>query len=373
MTEGNKKLPRKEEAEKARLFVHGGDRKSEAARSGQAEEGILDFSANINPLGMPEGVRRAARESLDEAVHYPDPFCRELIRELSRCTGQKEERILCGNGGADLIYRLVFALKPKKALVTAPAFAEYEEALTQAGAWITFHELGKSLRVTESFVDKVTEDTDLVFLCNPNNPTGLLTEKELIRKLLARAKEKKARVCLDECFLDFVRGEENYSAADLLEEYPGLVILKSFTKLYAMPGLRLGYVLSADTELLEKMRRAGQPWSVSAPAQAAGIAALKEKDFREKTVSCVEQERTFLKEGLESRGYEVLDGKANYLCFLAPGEENLKERLLEKGILIRSCANYRGLGPEYFRTAVRTREENERLLKALSEKRKKNE
>ena len=159
--------------------------------------------------------------------------------------------------------------------------------------------------------------------------------------------------------------EAAYTAADLLEKYPNLVILKSFTKLFAIPGLRLGYVLCSDTELLSQMQKAGQPWAVSEPAQAAGIAALRSEGFQEQTIRLVTEERAFLKKALEDLGFHVLDGQANYLCFRAQGDENLTERLLREGILLRSCANYRGLGKDYYRTAVRSRKENERLLAAL--------
>ncbi|HIR97673.1 MAG TPA: threonine-phosphate decarboxylase [Candidatus Merdisoma faecalis] len=345
-------------------FLHGGDLQGAAEKSGKEPSELLDFSANINPLGMPPGVREAVVESLEQSLCYPDPFCRRLRRELAEHTGQKPEHILCGNGGADLIYRLVYALRPKKALVTAPAFAEYEEALVQTETEILFHELGEN-PVTEAFLERLSPDLDLIFLCNPNNPTGLLTEKPLIRKLLDRTRELGARLLLDECFLDFVPEEAAYTAADLLEKYPNLVILKSFTKLFAIPGLRLGYVLCSDTELLSQMQKAGQPWAVSEPAQAAGIAALRSEGFQEQTIRLVTEERAFLKKALEDLGFHVLDGQANYLCFRAQGDENLTERLLREGILLRSCANYRGLGKDYYRTAVRSRKENERLLAAL--------
>lgn len=346
-------------------FLHGGDLEGMARKIGRKPSELLDFSANINPLGMPPGVREAVVESLDASLAYPDPFCRRLRAALADHTGWKEEYILCGNGGADLIYRLVYALRPKKALVTAPAFAEYEEALAQTGTELLFHELGAEFAVTEDFLSRLEPELDLVFLCNPNNPTGLLTEKRLVRELLLRAKKLGIRVCLDECFLDFVRDSQAYSAEELLEEYPNLLILKSFTKLYAIPGLRLGYVLSADRELLRRMEKAGQPWAVSEPAQAAGIAALKAEGFQKDTISLVEAERAFLKKALEGLGLRVLDGKANYLCFRAAGDASLAQRLLGEGILLRSCGNYRGMGQDWYRTAVRTRKENERLLEAL--------
>lgn len=189
------------------VYLHGGDIRGAAEASGRNTAEILDFSANINPLGMPPGVREAIIESLDSSLNYPDPFCRGLKAALSEKLGQPENFILCGNGGADLIYRLVYATRPKRALVTAPAFAEYEEALNQTGTWIDFFPLGKTLEITEDYVDKLSAEHDMVFLCNPNNPTGILTPRGVVKKLLDKAKALDVRVCLDECFLDFVEHE----------------------------------------------------------------------------------------------------------------------------------------------------------------------
>lgn len=347
------------------VYLHGGDIRGAAEKSGRNEAEFLDFSANINPLGMPPGIREAIIESLDRSLNYPDPFCRRLRAALSEKLGQPEDYILCGNGGADLIYRLVYATRPKRALVTAPAFAEYEEALNQAGTGIDFFPLGKTLEITEAYVDSLSAEHDMVFLCNPNNPTGILTPRSVVKKLLDKAKALDVRVCLDECFLDFIKNEEGYSAAGWLAEYPNLIILKSFTKMYAIPGLRLGYVLSADADLLNRMRLAGQPWSVSEPAQAAGIAALRAEGFREQTIDLVDRERAFLKKKLEELGLCVCDGYANYLCFQAAGDEKLADRMQAEGILIRRCANYHGLGADFYRTAVRGHAENAKLLEAL--------
>lgn len=355
------------ESVKCREALHGGDRLGASLQSGRRPEELLDFSANINPLGMPSQVREAVLAGISEAQHYPDPFCRELCGAIAGTEGREPEEILCGNGGADLIYRLVYALKPRKALVTAPAFAEYEEALTQAGATIRYWNLGESLTIRKDILAAVTEDLDLVFLCNPNNPTGLLTDRKLLAAVAERARNLGVRVCVDECFLDFVQDREIYTLGGCLDRYPNLIILKSFTKLYAMPGLRLGYVISSDRDLLDGMEKAGQPWAVSVPAQAAGMAALRTSGFRERTVRLVEGERRRMKTELERLGVFVYDGRANYLCFRVPGEKKLCEKLLERGILLRSCANYRGLTEEHYRAAVRTAEENEVFLRALGE------
>lgn len=332
-----------------------------------SQEELLDFSANINPLGMPESVREAILTGLSASVHYPDPFCRLLRARLAEKEGAEAENIVCGNGGADLIYRLVYALKPKHALVTAPTFAEYEEALRQAGAQIHHYVLPESMELKKEYLRAITKDLDLLFICNPNNPTGLLTGRELLLEILQKAKALGIYVCVDECFLDFAREKEACTLTGVFADYPNLLILKSFTKLYAMPGLRLGYMLSQNQALLARIRRAGQPWSVSEPAQQAGIAALKERGFRERTLALVEKERERLETALTKLGLSVWPGKANYLCFRAPGEPDLYEKLLEKGILIRRCRNYHGLTEEDYRTAVRTPEENSRFIQAINE------
>ncbi len=348
-------------------LIHGGDRYGASLQSGIAQEDLLDFSANINPLGMPKGVKQAILESLSASLHYPDPLCRRLRSELAQKEGIEAESILCGNGGADLIYRLVYALRPEQALVTAPTFAEYEEALHQAGAKIRFYNLPESMELNESFLQAITAETKLLFLCNPNNPTGLLTDRSLLQKILEKTETFGIWVCIDECFLDFVREKEAYTLTGLLPRYPHLLILKSFTKLYAMPGLRLGYLLSGNRELLERIRLAGQPWSVSQPAIEAGIAALKETGFPEKTLSLLEPERDRLTQALTTLGYSVWPGKANYLSFRAKGEPELYEKLLEKGILIRPLSNYHNLTKEDYRIAIRTPKENTRLLQTLQE------
>ena len=346
-------------------LIHGGDRYGASLQSKATQEEILDFSANINPLGMPESVKEAIIKGLSASLHYPDPLCRRLRAELAQKEGLEAENILCGNGGADLIYRLVYALKPKQALVTAPAFAEYEEALKQTKTKIHFHYLPESMEIEESFLKAVTKETELIFVCNPNNPTGLLTDRSLLQRLLDLAESLGIWTCIDECFLDFVREKEAYTLTGFLPHYPHLMILKSFTKLYAMPGLRLGYLLSQNRQLLMRIRQAGQPWSVSEPAQQAGIAALKEADFREKTLALVDPERRRLSDFLTSLGFLVWPGRANYLSFRAPEEPCLYEKLLEQGILIRPLSNYHNLTKEDYRIAIRTPEENNRLIQAL--------
>lgn len=363
-------------------LLHGGNIYDENITVENGE--ILDFSANINPLGMPKGVRRAVIESAASgaAERYPDPLCRELRAALSDHYKLPPEYFICGNGGAELIYRLARAVqgaaeaKPRRpqtsaprrmrALLTAPAFAEYELALRQVGAEITFHEMQGDMEVQDDILARMDEPADVMFLCNPNNPTGLFIEPELLLRILEKAERRGILLALDECFLDFT-GQEERSLVGRTKEYRQLFILKSFTKLYAMPGLRLGYGISGNRELLERMEAAGQCWSVSVPASKAGIAALKEQEYKERSVRTVSAERAYLKKELEVLGFTVWDGAADYLFFRVPGMYDLCSRLREYGILLRHCGNYRGLDDSYYRTAVKLHEDNVRLVESLKE------
>lgn len=347
-------------------LLHGGNIYDEDIQQLHRETGgeILDFSANINPLGIPDSVRRAVMCGLDKAQHYPDPQCRSMKEALAEEYGLKKEYFICGNGGADLIYRLAYAMRPRNALLTAPTFAEYEEALKQIGTKCVFYRMQEDLQVREDILEHMRGDLDVMFLCNPNNPTGLLVEQALLLRILERAKEQGILLVLDECFLDFT-GQEERSLIPRVEQCDGLFILKSFTKMYAMPGIRLGYGISRNRKLLQKMEAAGQCWGVSVLASEAGIAALGEKEYKKEAIELVKKERIFLKKELEALGLKVWDGQADYLFFQAPGIRDLYERLLSYGILIRRCSNYRGLDDTFYRVAVKGHEANVRLLDSL--------
>lgn len=344
-------------------LTHGGDWAGYRAEFGRDP---LDFSANVSPLGLPEGVAKAITAALATADRYPDPLCRALREKLAVAEGVPAEWLLCGNGAADLIFRLALAAKPCTALVTAPTFAEYATALETAGCTVERHFLREEndFAVTKDLLNAVHPGTNMVFLCQPNNPTGQLTALPLVEQILHRCAACGTLLVVDECFLDFLPDHALHTAKGLLGE-GDLVILKAFTKLYGMAGVRLGYALSADTALLEQMQACGQPWGVSSLAQAAGLAALEETAYVEKVRALIAEQRPRLAAGLRALGLRVLDGRANYLLFQAP--ETLGEALRQRGAVLRSCANYPGLGPGWYRTAVRTGPENEQLLKLLAE------
>lgn len=345
-------------------LVHGGDWAGYRAEFGCD---ALDFSANVSPLGLPAGVAAAITNALPTADRYPDPLCRELRAALAGAEGVPADWILCGNGAADLIFRLALAVRPRRALLPAPTFAEYEAALQTVGCAVqrVFLREENEFAVTEKFIDAVTPETDIVFLCQPNNPTGQVTPPALVERLVRRCAECGAVLAVDECFLDFLPDRDVWTAKQLLRDAPQLIILKAFTKLYAMAGVRLGYALCGDAALLEKMRGAGQPWAVSSLAQAAGLAALQETAYAGAVRALIAEQRPRMAAGLRALGLRVMDGQANYLLFRATPD--FGEKLRRRGAVVRSCANYPGLDAAWYRTAVRTAEENTRLLQIMGE------
>ena len=345
-------------------LVHGGDWAGYRAEFGCD---ALDFSANVSPLGLPAGVAAAITNALPTADRYPDPLCRELRAALAGAEGVPADWILCGNGAADLIFRLALAVRPRRALLPAPTFAEYEAALQTVGCAVqrVFLREENEFAVTEEFIDAVTPETDIVFLCQPNNPTGQVTPPALVERLVRRCAECGAVLVVDECFLDFLPDRDAWTAKQLLRDAPQLIILKAFTKLYAMAGVRLGYALCGDATLLEKMRGAGQPWAVSSLAQAAGLAALQETAYAGAVRALIAEQRPRMAAGLRALGLRVMDGQANYLLFRATPD--FGEKLRRRGAVVRSCANYPGLDAAWYRTAVRTAAENTRLLQIMGE------
>lgn len=327
----------------------------------------IDFSANCNPLGTPEKVKEAVIESLSQLGDYPQVGYGPLREALGRYEGVKPEQVVCGNGAAELIYTLCHALMPKRALVPAPTFAEYPQALESTGCRIREYLLleEENFVLGEKFLGALDENTDIVFLCNPNNPTGVLIEREVLTKILKRCRELDIFLVVDECFLDFVKKPENYSLKAFLEEYDNLFLLKAFTKRYAMAGIRLGYGLCGNRSILKRMEGCVQPWNLSVMAQAAGIAALKEEEYVKRGRKLVFQEADRLKRELSLLGFQVYPSCANYLFFRGP--EDLFSRCIKEGILIRDCSNYSGLKKGYYRVAVKTEEENDALINALAQ------
>jgi len=344
-------------------LIHGGDITGYIMQYGKPP---LDFSANINPFGIPHGVKAAVAAAIENADAYPDPLCRKLVNAISQFEGVPSDCIFCGNGAADIIFRIALALKPRLALIAAPTFAEYEQAADTVGCKIKLHHLKaeNDFMLTNSIIEQIDSNTDIVFICNPNNPTGQTADVELVKAIADKCRECAAVLVLDECFADFLDEPLKYTFKPYLNGYGNLIILKAFTKLYGMAGIRLGYCLCSNIDITQQLKKAGQPWAVSSLAQAAGIAALKENDYVKTTRELIKAERKYLYESFCKLGIKVIGSQANYIFFKTDAED-LDSILKDYGILIRSCSNYHGLDNTYYRIAVRTHGENQQLIAAI--------
>ena len=362
-----------------------------------------DFSVNINPLGIPENVLRSLRESLSLLTQYPDQECGELRRALEKYTSIPARQILCGNGASELIEAAVRGLDIHRILLTAPSFSGYRHAAESHGCEILCHKLRReeNFALTGRYLEDLAQGPDLAILCSPANPIGDRIDPDLLLRIAGACERQGTWLLVDECFLGFLEDEdrrtmrrllvpvENGAWADSDSEnrsgnwkkkdsgsgkavgfrgmtYPHLLVLDAFTKRFAMPGVRLGYLMASDPVALAAIHAQQPEWSVSVPAQVAGLAALETGgEYLEKARALIASERKRMCAALEKLGCRVFPGEANYIFFSS--EKDLYEPLLQRGILIRNCDNYRGLRKGDYRAAVLRPEENDVLLGALAE------
>lgn len=339
-----------------------------------------DFSINVNPLGMPLASIQAAHEGVVLTGRYPDYKAEQLCHAIAKAKQIPADRIIPGNGAAELLYVLGQTI-PEKALTIAPTFTGYAEAVAAGGGEMSYAGCedadGRaadmdgqdklqfdSETVIQCLLAKLDDSIRLVFLCNPNNPTGTLFTREQILRVLAKAEALQAYVCVDECFLSFLEEEASHSMLPYLTKHPRLLVLRAFTKIYCMAGLRLGYLACGDTELQSRIRAKLQPWNTSIPAQLAGIAALSDTEYLAKTRENLQAERAYLVPRLRELVAEVYDGYGNFLLFR--DEPDLKERMLEVGVLIRACGDFEGLDDTYFRIGIRSHSENQEFIRRLA-------
>lgn len=349
--------------------VHGGNIREAAAWLGIEPQQLLDFSANINPLGMPENLKRAICQNIDSLERYPDPAYPGLYQALAAHHQLPASWLLAGNGETEVIYTLVQTLAPRRAMLVAPGFAEYRRALQQVGCRIDMFMLteAEGWQLTDAILPALTAELDCLFLCTPNNPTGLMPDDDLLRAIVVRCRALNITLVVDEAFLDFL--PERHGLIPCLAENPHLWVLRSLTKFYAIPGLRLGYLLNGDPQAVLSLRERQMPWTINALAALAGEVILDDKAYQQATLQWLNTERPRLYQRLKQpAGITLWQGEANYLflrCDVAGLE--LQRALLEQHVLIRSCANYPGLDARYFRVAVRSASENDRLVAAFKQ------
>jgi len=369
------------------MGIHGGDIYRNHVK--------LDFSVNINPLGMPGQVKKALHRAVESCGTYPDIESERLKLSASRFLAVPEEYLLFGNGASELLMAIVHGLKPKKTVIPAPSFYGYEYAAKSVDSEIIFYELKQenNFCITKDIKEVLTEGVDLLFLANPNNPVGNLFSIEDIKALLRHCSDRRIYVVLDECFIEFCRGNfsmlpelsgkvpmlsglsgehsalaNGFTGPEGAGAFDRFIVLRAFTKIFAIPGVRLGYLACKNKQLLDKIARQLPEWNLSCFAQEAGQCVGQTvimAEYIQKTQKYVERERTFLEGALKRKGLVVYPSAANFI--LVYSKEPLYERLLEKGVLIRDCSNFRGLGRGFYRIAVLGRKENEVLLESLKD------
>lgn len=354
---------------KLQKFVHGGDIYSADSPLGY----WLDFSANINPLGLADSVKKAIMEHIDGLVHYPDPKGRALKQAIADCCGVPVESVVLGNGAAELFYVYFHAERPAEVLLPVPSFSEYERAAHCSGAAIRYFFLREEQSFHLDFAElaEAVESCRTVVLGNPNNPTGELLSREAVEDFVSCAAEQGVDVIVDESFLDFRQDKHLYTVCDLTGKYANLLVISSMTKAFAIPGIRLGYAI-AGKRMVSLLEAHKDTWNVNSLAQAAGIAALSDTSYREQTLSYTgAAAEKMYRELRDFSRLMVYRPTVNFVLINIEGygmtSEDLTAGMKHRGILVRDCSNYPGLDNRFVRVAVRSSGENSIMLEALRE------
>jgi threonine-phosphate decarboxylase len=347
---------------------HGGNLKYYSEKYKIPQSLLIDFSANINPLGPDKNVFEVISANLQSIKDYPEPNSEALLRIAEEEFNIPQDNFIFGNGAAELLFLLVNYLKPNNVFIPAPSFSEYEIAAKAVKANINFFDLKDDFtNFDNNFLEKVSEG-DIVFICNPNNPTGTFFDKNLLINLLLEINKKNAYFFVDESFIDFIEDKKYFSLREETGEENNLFVLYSLTKIYGIPGLRLG-MLFGNPSVINNLYERKDPWNVNIFAQKAGEVLLKDKDFILKTKKYFfeERERIYnnLKEIKEIKPYKP---SANFIFIEILRETNveeLQEYLIKEKILIRNCSNYPGLNNKFFRIAIKGKIENDFIVSKL--------
>ncbi len=358
---------------------HGGNINKVAREYGHQPESIVDFSANINFLGPPDFIKTEIQNNIGWIKNYPEPQAIGLKNKIASEFGLSRNQVIVGNGAVELLYKLTEVLKPKRVMIVDPTFSEYELASRAAGAEILNYKLNRTeeFNFTREKLNQLINkfaNIDMLFLCNPNNPTGKLLSQQQINEILAEAAGKNVFLVIDEAFIDFLENKEDYTVIQQLKTYNNLFILRSLTKIYAIPGLRLGFALT-NPDLVKKLENSRDPWSINYFAQLACkeifTEIAKRDQYLTETISKLAKEKDYLYQQLNKlEGFKVYQPTANYIFIDLNNSRfssmELTDYLAGKAIMIRNCNTYQGLDDNYIRVAIKSRTDNRRLIETLS-------
>ncbi|MGY0372028.1 pyridoxal phosphate-dependent aminotransferase [Clostridium sp. JNZ J1-5] len=334
---------------------------------------LIDFSSNINPLGVPESFKNALYNGLDEFTKYPDIKYITLRKNIGEYLKiDNIDFIIPGNGAVDIIYRAIEATSCSKVISLSPTFSEYSNAAYKAKIpyeeVCAFYDDYENVNL-EEILNNVVENT-LVVICNPNNPTGTLISRKKMIFLIKELEKKKSMLIVDEAFMEFTLKSEENSMIHLIEKYNNLIIVRAATKFFGMPGIRLGYGITANKNLINKMWDSMEPWSINTAAVIAGNTVFKDEEYIVRSEKWIEEERGYLYKNLSKlNGIKVYKSSSNFhlIKILREGINgySLKENLIKSKILIRVPKGFNNLSEFHFRLAVKDRISNDILLDAL--------
>jgi threonine-phosphate decarboxylase len=341
--------------------VHGGKNTVQSTDSS-----IIDFSSNISPIGTPASVKQTLKKNIENIKNYPDFSSSAVISSLKKYTQLEKSNLLVGNGAIEIIYNFCFAFLSKKTkiLIPIPTFQEYETAAKLNNCQISYFKTMNLSENLDQFISKIPKN-GCIFICNPNNPTGKLLEKNQLLQIIKKAKKLSTIVFIDECFIEMVP-ESNESVISYVKKYDNLFVLRSLTKSFALPGIRIGYA-AASKHMIEILQKIKIPWSVNSLAQDAANAALKNKSHLIKSNLIIKKELNYLINKINKLdGFDCDKSSTNFILIkIKKNSTNLQKKLLEHKILIRDCKNFRGLNNHYIRIAVKSHKDNLKLVKVL--------
>ena len=338
----------------------------------EGKNDILDYSSNINPLGVPQKFVDIAKESFDKLVSYPDPYYIDLRKKIAEFNSLDSSNIIVGNGATEILFLYLKALKPKKVLILAPCFAEYERALKSVSAEINYFELKES----DNFYPNIkslkkeieTNNYDLLLFCNPNNPTGQFIKLEDIKEVVEVCENKNTKIFVDEAFIEFVENWQEKTVS--LFKNKNIFIMRAFTKFFAIPGLRLGYGIGFDEKILDNMWDEKEPWTLNTFANLAGLVMLDDKEYIKKSEKWILEEKEFMYKELSKFQYlKAYRAECNFILLKIQNisSASLRDKMIEKNILIRDASNFKFLDYHFVRLAIKDRESNIKVLEALAD------
>lgn len=356
-----------------KVQFHGSDLEKAAEYYQIPKEDIVQFGANVNPLGLSDNIKQALAENLDIISSYPDRNYTSLRQTISRYCKCRFENVVVGNGSTELISLLIHQRSAKKALVLGPTYSEYERELSLTGGSLSYYNLKESdnfILDTREFIDSIPDGTDLVIICNPNNPTSSAITQTELEKIVKFCKTKKTFVMIDETYVEFVPDLEQITAIPLTKRYDNLMVIRGVSKFFAAPGLRFGYGVTSNHEFLSTLVTHQNPWSLNSIGAFAGELMLQDKEFIAKTRNLISSERSRICRQLENLdSFKIYRPCANFILLriLKEGVTSFQvfETAIKEKMMIRDCSSFQSLDGEFVRFCIMKPEDNERLMQVL--------